>query len=391
MGFSNSLLAHRPLKAMGVIMLSVALAGCATTERVTRGFIATAPFVESADVYELGEALSKHMSIAKPDGEGPFPTIIQFHGCGGLVAPDGDRQPILDEYAQSAVNVGVAAITVDSFAHRGISREEALERVCPGRKLRGVERAADVLAAVEYVRRLDFVDNERIAVAGWSHGGWAVMDLLSMDLERRWPAGLRNVPPQKLDGVVAAHLTYPYASFPSRTKETGWAWPVNARFVVVVGDTIAPTDDTRESIARVYESGAQVEAVEFEGLTHGFDERYHSPGSSLVYDDDAAKAARAAYADWLERVLVDQSASGAIVFASGQMTGKEFGAMAKAADAPVQMRVYTVKRGDSLSKIAKSEFGDPWLYRLIYDANRDVVRDPDLIQPGQSLSIPSVP
>jgi nucleoid-associated protein YgaU len=50
---------------------------------------------------------------------------------------------------------------------------------------------------------------------------------------------------------------------------------------------------------------------------------------------------------------------------------------------------YTVVAGDSLSKIAKREYGDAGAWRRIYDANRDIVKDPDLIHPGQQLRIPS--
>lgn len=49
---------------------------------------------------------------------------------------------------------------------------------------------------------------------------------------------------------------------------------------------------------------------------------------------------------------------------------------------------YTVRAGDSLSAIAKREYGDANAWRRIYDANRDKIDDPDLIQPGQQLTIP---
>jgi nucleoid-associated protein YgaU len=49
---------------------------------------------------------------------------------------------------------------------------------------------------------------------------------------------------------------------------------------------------------------------------------------------------------------------------------------------------YTVAKGDSLSKIAKHEYGDANQWRKIYEANKDVIKDPDLIYPGQSLRIP---
>jgi nucleoid-associated protein YgaU len=47
-----------------------------------------------------------------------------------------------------------------------------------------------------------------------------------------------------------------------------------------------------------------------------------------------------------------------------------------------------VKSGDSLSKIAKQEYGDASKWPLIFEANKDVLKDPDKIFPGQQLKIP---
>ncbi|WP_210131207.1 LysM peptidoglycan-binding domain-containing protein [Stenotrophomonas rhizophila] len=49
---------------------------------------------------------------------------------------------------------------------------------------------------------------------------------------------------------------------------------------------------------------------------------------------------------------------------------------------------YTVKTGDSLSKIAKNELGDGNAWKKIFEANRDVLDDPDKIFPGQTLKLP---
>jgi nucleoid-associated protein YgaU len=54
-----------------------------------------------------------------------------------------------------------------------------------------------------------------------------------------------------------------------------------------------------------------------------------------------------------------------------------------------EVRTYTVKAGDSLSKIAKEVLGDANAYPKIFDANRDQLNDPDKIQPGQVLKIPA--
>ena len=56
--------------------------------------------------------------------------------------------------------------------------------------------------------------------------------------------------------------------------------------------------------------------------------------------------------------------------------------------APDIARTYVVVKGDSLSKIAKREYGDAQQWRRIYDANRDIIKDPDLILPGQTLRLP---
>ena len=50
--------------------------------------------------------------------------------------------------------------------------------------------------------------------------------------------------------------------------------------------------------------------------------------------------------------------------------------------------VYTVVSGDSLSKIAKRFYGNANDWRKIFEANRDQIKDPDLIRPGQKLRIP---
>ena len=51
-------------------------------------------------------------------------------------------------------------------------------------------------------------------------------------------------------------------------------------------------------------------------------------------------------------------------------------------------RTYTVKSGDTLSRISKEHLGDANAYMKIFEANRDQLSDPDKIKPGQVLKIP---
>jgi nucleoid-associated protein YgaU len=55
----------------------------------------------------------------------------------------------------------------------------------------------------------------------------------------------------------------------------------------------------------------------------------------------------------------------------------------------VATRTYTVKAGDTLSKIAKEHLGNANEYMKIFEANRDQLNDPDKIKPGQVLKIPA--
>lgn len=51
---------------------------------------------------------------------------------------------------------------------------------------------------------------------------------------------------------------------------------------------------------------------------------------------------------------------------------------------------YEVKKGDNLSKIAKHYYGNPNKYPVIFEANKPMLKDPDLIYPGQVLRIPKL-
>jgi nucleoid-associated protein YgaU len=86
------------------------------------------------------------------------------------------------------------------------------------------------------------------------------------------------------------------------------------------------------------------------------------------------------------------SAAGTSSSAAGEAAG---GPISKAGTGMVthektgETRTYTVKAGDSLSKIAKALYGDAAQWKKIYEANRETIgSNPDRIKPGQVLTIP---
>ena len=64
--------------------------------------------------------------------------------------------------------------------------------------------------------------------------------------------------------------------------------------------------------------------------------------------------------------------------------------MAPEAAKKEETEFYTIQRGDSLSLIAKRYYGNAMKYPVIFEANREVIKDPDLIYPGQTLRIPKL-
>jgi nucleoid-associated protein YgaU len=64
------------------------------------------------------------------------------------------------------------------------------------------------------------------------------------------------------------------------------------------------------------------------------------------------------------------------------------GASSTAKEAAPAYKMYTIKAGDTLSKIAKREYGHANDWRKIFEANQDIIKNPDKIFPGQEIKIP---
>jgi LysM repeat protein len=96
---------------------------------------------------------------------------------------------------------------------------------------------------------------------------------------------------------------------------------------------------------------------------------------------DQIKLADPSLSEITADITVSQSAAQSAVIAGGQG-----GAQTSAQS--TQGQTYTVKSGDTLSKISRQFYGDANEYMRIFYANRDKLRDPNKIQAGQQLIIP---
>jgi dienelactone hydrolase len=240
---------------------------------------------------ERWRRLAPEAELLTPSGRGPFPTVLLFHGCGGVRAHP-------HAYARAAVSAGWAALLVDSFAPRGWTRGFAKAMICTGLMFRGGRRAGDVLAAIAGARGLPLVDPDRLVLAGWSHGGWAIMDLMSMPLVRSGEAGLSDAPRVHLRGVRAAFLAYPYVGVASASRG-GRPWPRALDLLVIAPsrDHLASVRRHMRALASAVAAGSEVAVWGVEG-THAFDE----PGlmaRMMRYDEALSGQAMERFADFL--------------------------------------------------------------------------------------------
>ena len=235
--------------------------------------------------------LAPHTTVVGPDDDRPRPAVLLFHGCGGL-------RDHLPHYAAAAKAAGWRACTVDSYGARGWSRAFALATVCTGLMLRGHERAGDILATIHGVSARPEVDASRLALAGWSHGGWGIMEAMSAD---RSHSGLGVVDPGavSLDGIQAAYLAYPYVGVAAFNRMRPWRHCPKTLAVISARDHLTTVRNAERVHEMVRNCGAEVETWIADG-THSFDEPTSAP--PMRYDSDLTDEAIRRFRALLEDV-----------------------------------------------------------------------------------------
>ena len=173
--------------------------------------------------------LSPDTVVVGPADDRKRPAVILFHGCGGM-------RPHLPLYAAAARAAGWRAFIVDSYKPRGWGRLFALSMVCTGATLRGVDRAGDVLAAIQGISARPDVDADKIVVAGWSHGGWGIMELLAAPRNRAGELGVADAGSATLSGVKGAFLVYPYIGFMAPARMRPWRYKPRTEVIVARHD-----------------------------------------------------------------------------------------------------------------------------------------------------------
>lgn len=220
-------------------------------------------------VDERWERLAPYVQVLGPADSKPRPAVILFHGCGGL-------RPHLPLYAQAAVDQGWRAFIVDSYAPRGWGRAFALSMVCTGLLLQGWQRGGDVVAALHGISARPDVDDRQIVLAGWSHGGWGMMEAFSADRTQLGALYLRDAERVDLSGVQAAWLAYPYVGIAAINRMRPWRILPRTLNVIARHDHLTTVHNAQTVSNAIQSWGGEVETWIAEG-THSFDEPSSTP------------------------------------------------------------------------------------------------------------------
>lgn len=219
--------------------------------------------------------LRPHDVVYRPVGEGRSPAVILLHGCGGIRRKD-------TQWAEAFREQGYVALVVDSLSGRGLTSRVDRRKVCLGLDLWGSTRAGDLLASLEYVRALPYVDGTRIAVVGWSHGAWTALDFLA------------SAPPEAVKGVRAIVAFYPYCGIASRARWLGLRVGVPLLMLLAEADTTVSTGECLQFAEEEAERGHPVTTKVYPEVGHVFD--WRDSAATL----DARERVRAFLADRLK-------------------------------------------------------------------------------------------
>jgi len=263
---------------------------------------ATYPNIASRTAMLAGNAQYYAPSAAPPGARAPL--VILMSGCGGLVGLAGPKT-VMKDYAEAANLAGAYVIVVDSFGSRGMDFETAVNTTCSGLRLRGDARAGDILAAEELARKhWSSASFSGVIIAGWSHGGWTVMELLSAGAKADSVGNFQIDRPQpRALTPDAVALFYPYCGFLNTTAFRKWDFKGPLLLLTAGLDSRSPAESCVSVVEKARGGPAGIEAVTYENVTHAFDESDQVPTSTFKYDPEATARAH----DLFRRFIAEQA------------------------------------------------------------------------------------
>ena len=238
-----------------------------------------------------------HAQLFRPDGPGPFPTVIALHGCGGLNVQSDQIQPRYRDWAEQLLKAGNAVLLPDSYGSRELGPQcKVKERRVLARR----ERVADIMASRQWLLQQPWVSHERISLIGWAHGASAVL----------WAVRPQLAPPKAEPDFRAAIAFYPACRISSGL---GWSARVPTLLLIGASDDVSSPPACRQMVDGARGRSALARIVVYPGAYHDFDranfplhviagndagvpERGHLGG-----DPDARADSQKRVAQWLAR------------------------------------------------------------------------------------------
>ncbi len=212
-----------------------------------------------------------HAQLFKPEGEGPFPTVIALHGCGGL---GGHSDPVLPRYrdwAERLLRAGNAVLLPDSYGSREFGPQcRVKEMHVKARR----ERVADIAAAKIWLMKQNWVARDRVSLMGWANGASALL----------WA-----VRPQSLARDAGPDFRAAVAFYPDCRISAGLGWSTRVPTLVLIGanDDVSSPPACRQMVDGAHGRSALARIVVYPGAYHDFD-RANTPLHALAGSSDAA-------------------------------------------------------------------------------------------------------
>jgi dienelactone hydrolase len=216
-----------------------------------------------------------HAQLYKPDGAGPFPSVIALHGCGGLGGHSEPVQPRYRDWAEQLLKQGNAVLLPDSYGSRELGPQC---RVKERRVRASHERVADILAARQWLVQQPWAAADRISLLGWANGAsallWAVRPQLSS----------RNVEPDFRSAI---------AFYPNCQVSSGLGWSARVPTLLLIGakDDISSPLACHQMIDGARGRSALARIVVYPEAYHDFD-RANLPLRAMAGTSDAATPER---------------------------------------------------------------------------------------------------
>jgi dienelactone hydrolase len=190
-----------------------------------------------------------------PVGEGPFPAVVLIHGSGGVGAN-------VHRWAAELNNFGVAAFLLDCFTGRGVT-----STISDQSRLGGLAMIYDAYRALELLAQRPNVDRARIALMGFSKGGFAALYASVMRFQRYYA-------PE--DAEFCAYIPF-YARCDIRFEQDEDAANRPIRMFHGEADDWIPVEPVRRYVERLQAASKDVQLTTYPEARHAFDSPNYSP------------------------------------------------------------------------------------------------------------------